>query len=110
MASCSDLWLVDFGGAHLDEPAGIRPSLVIGPPDAFTVPFVIVAPLTTVRRELPVHVEVDADEVSGLAETSYVQCEMIRSISRRRLLQRIGTVSSSTGHQVTTVLKTLLDH
>ncbi|MEN8041783.1 MAG: type II toxin-antitoxin system PemK/MazF family toxin [Actinomycetota bacterium] len=110
MASCNEIWLIDFGDSYPDEPGGVRPALIVGPPDPFIVPFTIVAPTTTVRRGLHVHVEIDVDEESGLDETSYVQCEMIRSISRRRLFRRIGAVGPETGRRVSTVLRTLLDH
>ena len=36
------------------------------------------------------HVEVDVD--SGLDEVSYVQCELLRSINRRRLVTQLGAV------------------
>ncbi len=112
MASVDDLWLVDFGDPYPGEPATVRPALVIGPPDTFgpDFPFVIVAPLTTTRRRLSLHVEIESDVETGLDETSYAQCELIRSINRRRLVHRLGQIDSSASHQVTSVVKTLLNH
>ena len=112
MASVDDLWLVDFGDPYPGEPAALRPALVLGPPDTFDpdFPFVIVAPLTTIRRGLSLHVEIEPGGGTGLDETSYAQCELIRSINRRRLFHRLGQVDSGTSHQVTSVLKTLLNH
>ncbi len=112
MASIDDLWLVDFGDPYPGEPATVRPALVIGPPDTFgpDFPFVIVAPLTTTRRGLSLHVEIESDAETGLDETSYAQCELIRSINRRRLVHRLGQIDSSASHQVTSVVKTLLNH
>lgn len=112
MASIDDLWLVDFGDPYPGEPATVRPALVIGPPDTFgpDFPFVIVAPLTTTRRGLSLHVEIESDVETGLDETSYAQCELIRSINRRRLVHRLGQIDSSASHQVTSVVKTLLNH
>ena len=112
MASVDDLWLVDFGDPYPGEPATLRPALVLGPPDTFgpDFPFMIVAPLTTTRRGLSLHVEIESGAETGLDETSYAQSELIRSISRRRLVHRLGQVDSSSSHQVTTVLKTLLNH
>ena len=112
MASVDDLWLVDFGDPYPGEPAAVRPALVVGPSAAFgpDFPFVIVAPLTTTRRGLSLHVEIESGAVTGLDETSYAQCELIRSINRRRLVHRLGQIDSSASHQVTSVLKTLLNH
>lgn len=112
MASVDELWLVDFGEPFPGEPGRRRPALVLGPPDTFgsDFPFVIVCPLTTTRRGLSLHVEVEPTEGSGLDEISYVQCELIRSINRRRLVHRLGALDAATGHQVTHILKTLLNH
>ena len=112
MASVDDLWLVDFGDPYPGEPAAHRPALVLGPPDTFgpDFPFVIVVPLTTARRALSLHVEIDPGGETGLDETSYAQCESIRSINRRRLVHRLGQIDSHTSHRVTEVVKVLLNH
>lgn len=112
MASVDELWLVDFGDPYPGEPAAHRPALVIGPPDTFgpTFPFVIVTPLTTTRRGLSLHIEVEANADTGLDETSYIQCELIRSINRTRLVHRLGSIDSDVGAQVTDIIKTLLNY
>jgi len=112
MASVDELWLVDFGEPFPGEPASHRPALVIGPPDTFGpgFPFVIVTPLTTAHRGLSLHVEVEATADTGLDGTSYVQCELIRSINRDRLVHRLGAVGREVGDRVATVIKTLLDY
>ncbi len=112
MASPDELWLVDFGDPFAGEPAHHRPAVVIGPPDTFGAdfPFAIVCPLTTVRRGLSLHVEVEETPTTGLDVTSYVQCELIRSVNRRRLVHRIGAIDLETSRQVSDILKTLLRH
>lgn len=112
MASVDELWMVDFGDPFPGEPASYRPALVVGPPDTFgrQFPFVIVVPLSTVRRGMSIHVEVEAGETTGLDETSYAQCELIRSVSRSRLRHRLGVVSPDVSHQVETVVRRLLDY
>ena len=104
MASIDDLWLVDFGEPYPGEPAAHRPALVLGPPDTFGpgFPFVIVTPLTTTQRGLSLHI--------GLDETSYIQCELLRSINRKRLLHQLGTVDVDTSLRVASVVKTLLNY
>ena len=111
MASVDDLWLTDFGDRYPGEPAAHRPALVLGPPDTFgpDFPFAIVVPLTTVRRGLSLHVEIEPGAETGLDETSYAQCELLRSINRRRLVHRLGRIGAPTSHQVTSVIKTLLN-
>jgi mRNA interferase MazF len=112
MASGNELWLIDFGDPYPGEPARHRPAVVLGPPDTFgpRFPFVIVVPLTTAHRRLSLHVEVEASETTGLDETSYIQCELIRSVNRRRLIHRLGTIDPATKARVDEIVQTLLGY
>lgn len=110
MASTSEIWLVDFGDAYPEEPAQIRPGVVVGPPATYEgAPFVFVAPMTTARRGLGFHVEVEARPSTGLDATSYVQCEKSRSVSRRRLIHRLGTVGARERADISRTLRFLID-
>ena len=112
MASVDELWLVDFGDPHPGEPAHHRPAVILGPPETFGpgFPFVLVCPLTTARHELSIHVEVEPVPHTGLDQTSYVQCEALRSVNRHRLVRPLGTIDVDTSHRVDTVVRTLLGH
>lgn len=112
MASVDDLWLVDFGEPLPGEPAHHRPALVLGPPDTFGAdfPFVIVCPLTTTRRGLSLHIEVEPSDATGLDAVSYVQCELLRSVNRRRLVHRLGAIDSATARAVDEVIRIVLGH
>ena len=74
------------------------------------MPFVFVCPLTTKYRGLSVHIEVEGDDTSGLSILSYIQCELLRSVGRQRLVHHIGAVDSSTSRRVKEVVKVLLNH
>ena len=112
MASVDEIWLVDFGEPFPGEPANRRPAVVVGPPDHFgpDMPFVMVCPCTTTHRGLSLHVELEPSPTTGLDTTSYVQCELIRSIGRRRLVARLGAVDPAASHHIHQIIKTLLDH
>lgn len=112
MASGNELWLIDFGDPYPGEPAWHRPAVVLGPPDTFgpRFPFVIVVPLTTAHRRLSLHVEVEPSETTGLDETSYIQCELIRSVNRRRLVHQLGTIDPATNARVDEIVQTLLGY
>ena len=109
MASVDEVWLVDFGEPFPAEPAHRRPALIIGPPDTFgpDFPVVIVCPLTTNRRGLSLHVEVEPSSATGLSETSYVQSELIRSVNRQRLARRLGEIDPITSHRVHDIVSML---
>ncbi len=112
MASIDELWLTDFGEPYPGEPAAFRPALILGPPSPFgaTFPFVLVAPLTSRHRGLSLHISVEADDRTGLDVDSVVQCELVRSINRTRLIHRIGVVDPATSRAVSTVIRSLFDH
>jgi mRNA interferase MazF len=109
MASPDEVWIVDFGDPYPSEPAHRRPALVLGPSASFgaAMPFVIVCPITTAMRGLSLHVEVEPTTGNGLRETSYVQCELIRSLNVQRLVERVGVIDLATSGQVREVVRTL---
>ncbi len=53
---------------------------------------VVVIPITSTRRGLPSHVELDHVD-TGLDTISYAKCEDVKSISERRLIARLGFIS-----------------
>lgn len=55
----------------------------------------IVVPLTRTERPSPVYVEIQPPE-GGVRETSYAMPEMVRSLSRGRLVERWGKVGAAT--------------
>ena len=112
MASRDDIWLVDFGESSPGEPAHYRPALVVGPAPVFgaNFPFAMVIPMTTTQRVLALHVEVEPTEDNGLDETSYVQCELLRSVNARRLITQLGVIDLVTSTTVERVVRTLLGY
>lgn len=69
---------------------------------------IIVVAVTTVRRGLPSHVELDA-VASGLRETSYAKAEDVKSISTERAVHRIGRAPFDAQQQLGVVLRMLLE-
>ena len=110
MASVNELWLTDFGDPYPGEPAFHRPAVIIGPPEIFgpEFPFAFVIPLTTTVRGLSLHVEIDAGSETGLDVASNAQCELLRSVNRRRLIHHLGSIDASTRARVDQILATLL--
>ena len=105
-----ELWLVDFGEPVGREQAGIRPALVVSTDALNEGPagVVLAVPLTSARRELPSHVEIEPGE-SGLDQASYAKCEDVKSISERRLIDRLGVVGPEPLFEIGRVLRYLLE-
>lgn len=104
-----EIWLVDFGEPVGRERAGRRAALVVSANALNDGPagVVIVVPLTTARRGLPSHIEIDAG--SGLDEVSYAKCEDVKSISEQRLIARLGTANEQALFQAGRALRFLVD-
>lgn len=108
-ASRGEIWLVDLNPTRGHEQAGVRPGLVVstdtfnhGPAD-----LLVVLPLTTRARGIPLHVPVNPPE-GGLRERSFIKCEDIRSVARERIAQRLGMISALTMSRVEDRLRILL--
>lgn len=103
-----DVWHVDFDPTQGREQAGCRPALVISPNRFNSGPaeMVIVVPFTRTDRGIPLHVKVDPPE-GGLREGSFAMCEMIRSVSRSRLIEHWGRLKADTMHAVTVRVRLL---
>jgi len=99
-----DLVVCDFGDPIGHEPAFQRPALVISPELFNRHGTPIVAPITRTRRGYPTHVELEG----ALPVTSYVQCELIRAISDRRVGRSLGRVDASVMVRVAAILRRIM--
>ena len=105
-----EIWGVVLSPVLGHEQGGHRPALVVSV-DAFNAgpaELVVVLPLTSKAKGIPFHIEVQPPE-GGLKQASYIKCEDVRSISRERLRERWGTVSSKTLLEIEDRLRILLN-
>lgn len=110
LPSRGEIWSVNLGPTRGHEQAGIRPALVVSV-DTFnhgSAELVVIVPLTTRATGIPLHVPVNPPE-GGVTERSFIKCEDVRSVSRQRLTDRWGSVSSGTMNGVEERLRVLLD-
>jgi mRNA interferase MazF len=105
-----EVWLVDFGEPVGREQSGRRPAVVVSadPLNESRAGVLIVVPTTTTRRGLPSHVEIEPGN-SGLDDLSYAKCEDVKSISERRLIARLGSVTDVVAFDIGRALRFLLD-
>ena len=108
--SKAEVWLVNLNPTGGHERAGVRPGLVVST-DAFNhgpAALVVVLPLTTSARGIPLHVAVEPPE-GGVLERSFIKCEDIRSVSKERLMERWGIASARTMAAVEDRLRIFLE-
>ncbi|HEY7621840.1 MAG TPA: type II toxin-antitoxin system PemK/MazF family toxin [Solirubrobacteraceae bacterium] len=92
-----EVWFVDLDPTRRRKQAGRRPALVVSVDQLGTGPSgpAIVVPLTMTARPNPLHVAIEPPE-GGLRETSHAMPEMVRAVSRQRLVERWGVVRDAT--------------
>lgn len=95
--SRGEIWFVDLNPTRGHEQSGKRPCLIVSvdPLNHGPAELVVVLPITPTNRRIPSHVCVTPPE-GGLTNESYIKCEDVRSISKQRLINRFGNVTSRT--------------
>lgn len=92
-----DILLCDLNPVAGQEQGGIRPVIVVSHHRYAVIPGLFLAvPLTSRDRRLDHHIEVPADDRTGLNRLSYAMTEQVRAMSDQRAGRQIGKVSSET--------------
>lgn len=105
-----EIWLADLNPVIGREQAGIRPVLITSA-DYFNQGYaelVFGVPVTSRDKKVRSHVAVVPPE-GGLSVPSFIMCEAMRSISKKRLVKRLGAISPETMRAVEGTLRILLD-
>ena len=91
-----DIYYADLSPVVGSEQGGIRPVLIVqnNVGNRFS-PTVIAAAITSQqsKAKLPTHIPMHAD-TSGLSKDSVVLLEQVRTIDKRRLKEKMGTVDA----------------
>src|SRR6266542_611996 len=105
-----EIWLADLRPTRGREQTGRRPVLILsvdffnaGPAD-----LIVVLPLTSTQRDIPLHVKVKKGD-GGIRNDSAILCEAIRSVSKERLISKWGALPREVIAEVEDRLRILLD-
>jgi len=104
-----DIWLTSLGAARPGEPGKNRPAVIVSVDDLVSgdaTDLFVVVPISSSRQPGPLRPVVTQDE--GVDRPSVAVCRAIRSVSRPRLLKRLGSVESSTMTSVDAALGAVL--
>ena len=91
-----DLFWLDWSPGRGSEQQGRRPALIVQTDSANANPRyanTIVVAVSTKGRAVPLHVALEPTEQNGLSELSYAKCEQVMTISKDRLIERIGQIT-----------------
>jgi mRNA interferase MazF len=108
--SRGEVWFVKLDPTTGREQAGNRPALVISV-DVFNhgpAELIVVLPITSKAKGVLFHVQVQPPE-GGLTTPSFIKCEDVRSVSKQRLIKKLGSVSNRTMDEVEDRLRILLN-
>ena len=101
-----DIFYADLSPVIGSEQGGVRPVLIVQNDVGNRYsPTVIAAAITSQhdKTELPTHIKVNA-VASGLAKDSIVLLEQVRTIDKRRLKEKMGTLDLRSMGEVDTAL------
>lgn len=104
MPNRGDIYYADLDPVLGSEQGGIRPVLIIqnDAGNRFS-PTVIVAAITSAKKNnLPTHIALDP--IEGLYKKSVVLLEQVRTLDKRRLKNKIGTISQENLQKVNEAL------
>jgi mRNA interferase MazF len=106
-----EIWLFDPDPVKGNEIGKkVRPALVVSNNlmNKGLSGLVIVVPITSKDKRIPSHIRIDPPQ-GGVKIPSFAVCEQVRSISKSRLVKRLGKVqSASVLKEVSTWLSDLL--
>jgi mRNA interferase MazF len=91
------------------EQGGRRPVLIVSGDRINSLPsdLISILPVTTRDRRLAFHYRLEAG-TGGLPATSFVLCEQIRTISKKRLLRHMGIAPSEELEQIMRIVYWML--
>jgi mRNA interferase MazF len=100
-----DVLLCDLSPVAGREQGGIRPVVVVSHRRYAVIPGLFLAvPLTSRDRGLDHHIEVPADDLTGLKQVSYAMTEQVRAMSEQRAGRQLGKI----GHETLTAISRYL--
>lgn len=98
-----DVYLISLDPTVGSEIQKTRPCLIVSPDEMNRhIRTVIVAPMTTAKREYPTRVNCVFKKKKGK-----IVLDQIRTIDKTRLMKRLGTIDSKTQLEVVSVLQRL---
>jgi mRNA-degrading endonuclease toxin of MazEF toxin-antitoxin module len=107
----AEIWWIDFGPGEPGEPAGTRPAVVVAPAAELgrLSPVVTVVPMTRSRRTYPFRLSVLPTPENGLLSPTFAQVDLVRTVSKERLVHLGGYVDSDTWNAIESLLFEYLD-
>lgn len=106
-----EIWFADLNPAKGSEQKGHRPFVIVsGNMLNKYLQIVIACPLTTKIKAYKGNVILKPDDINGLSKKSEVLTFHIRSISKDRLIKKIGSITASQFAEIKQTLDDILKY
>jgi len=93
-----EIWLINLDPTVGEEMNKTRPAVIVNDDQLGKLPLKIIAPITDWKEHYsvaPWMVAIEPSNQNGLVKKSSTDCFQIRSISKKRLIKRIGHITYS---------------
>jgi mRNA interferase MazF len=93
-----EIWMVNWNPGRGSEQLGTRPALIIQNDMGSANPKygnVIILAISTKSSPVPFHIRIQPNPENGLGEISFIKCEQIMTISKERLISKLGTLDEN---------------
>ena len=93
-----EIWLIDLDPTVGAEMSKTRPAVIVNDDRLGKLPLKIIAPVTDWKNHYsiaPWMIEISPSNQNGLKKKSSIDCFQVRSVSKDRLIKRIGYIRSS---------------
>lgn len=100
-----DIWLVNLDPTVGSEIKKTRPAIIISPKEMYSLNTIIVAPMTSGSKPAEFRVTINFGSKDGL-----ILLDQIRTIDKKRLVKKIGSITSSKEQEVMRTLQELFEY
>jgi len=103
-----EIWLVNLDPTIGSEIRKTRPAVIISSDLVGILPLKVIVPFTEWKDrydQAPWMVKVDPEEQNGLSKSSAADALQIRSVSEKRLVKKLGALSSL---QIATIVQSVM--
>ena len=98
-----EVWLIDLDPTVGAEMNKTRPAVIVNDDRLGKLPLKVIVPVTDWKEHYsmaPWMIAINPSSQNGLAKKSSIDCFQIRSVSKNRLIKRIGNITFSEMLQV----------
>ena len=107
-----EIWLLDWSPSRGSEQAGFRPALIIQTDAANSnpgYPNTIVLAISTKGKPVPFHIALKPNRSNGLTQASFVKCEQVLTVTKERLVRKLGAIGEGDLQQINRAVRLVLE-